>query len=195
MAHMKFDYAKLEKLNDPGRAETIIPNVMWEALAMPDAAVLVEIGAGTGFFARRFAELSPGAIIHAVDIAPVMIEWMQENVPEVQSGTVVPLLAQETRVGLDSGIADVVYMINLHHELADPVGSYAEARRLLKSGGRMMVVDWADRETPRGPRADIRVSVADLKHMLEYAGFHEVESHEGLPWHHLLTATKRGDAR
>ena len=195
MAHMKFDYAKLEKLNDPGRVETIIPRVMWDALAIPDASVLVEVGAGTGFFARRFFYLSPEVTVHAVDIAPVMIEWMQENVPEVESGAVVPLLAEETRVGLESGIADIVYMINLHHELADPVASYVEAERLLRPGGRLMVVDWVDSETPRGPRLDIRVSEMELQRMLQDAGFCEIESHRGLPWHHLLTATKKGEAR
>jgi hypothetical protein len=36
MAHLKFDPAKLEKLNDPGRLETLRPDTMWVAFGLQD---------------------------------------------------------------------------------------------------------------------------------------------------------------
>jgi ubiquinone/menaquinone biosynthesis C-methylase UbiE len=193
MAYQKFNPEKLEKLNDPARAETLIRDLMWKALGVPAATTLVEIGAGTGFFARRFSSLAPQATVHAVDMAQVMIDWMNSNLAEVAEGAIVPLLVDETTIDLADGIADAVYMINLHHELADPEATYREAVRLLKPGGRILVVDWVDRETPRGPRLDIRASTDELKSVLEEAGVSEVEIHEGLPWHHMVTATKPED--
>lgn len=192
MGHQKFNIEKLEKLNDPGRADTLKPDVMWEALDLKSPEVILEIGAGTGFFARRFAAMAPGAIVYASDIEPRMIEWMREHLEEVSAGTIVPLLSEETAVPVEDGIADIVVMINLHHELADPVATYAEANRVLHPGGRILVADWADRETPRGPSLAIRASTAHLRETLELAGFVDVGFHEGLPWHHLATATKVG---
>ncbi len=190
MGHQKFDIKKLEKLNDPGRADTIKPDAMWRALAIDSPRSMVEIGAGTGFFATHFARMAPGAVIHAADIEPRMIAWMEEHLPEVAEGSIRPLLAEEVHVPLKDGMADVVYMINLHHELADAIASYREAFRLLRPGGRLLVVDWADRETPRGPSLAIRVSQSDLFTILSEADFIDVEAHEGLPWHHLVTAAK-----
>jgi len=191
MAHEKFDLCKLEKLNDPGRFETLPPKVMWEALGSPaDARVIVEIGAGTALFASQFARLAPEATVLAADIAPVMIEWMHAHRPEVASGRIVPVLAEEDHVPLEDSSADVAYMINLHHELALPESSYADALRLLRPGGRFMVVDWAPGDSPRGPSQHVRVPAAVVVTTLEHVGFEHVVEHErALPWAWLITAS------
>lgn len=191
MPHLKFDISKLEKLNDPGRFDTIKPDVMQRALHLTRPEVIVEIGAGTGLFSAKFAELYPGCVVYAADIEPRMVEWMRQNRPEVAQGSVVPVLSSETRVPLDDGIADAVVMINLHHELADKPGSYSEALRLLKRGGRLLAVDWAPRETPKGPPLAVRESPEAVVELLGSLGFDEPLSHEGLPWHWLVTAEKR----
>lgn len=192
MAHLKFKMAKLERLNDPGRFDSLPPEVFWHALGSPTgAAAIVEVGAGTGLFAGAFAALAPNAIVYAADIADEMLDWMRENRPEVAAGRVVPVKADEIRVPLCNGIADVVYMINLHHELADPAASYAEALRLLQPAGRLLVVDWAPRETPKGPPQEVRVQPQALVALLEDAGFAEVAADdETLDWHIMATAVR-----
>lgn len=195
MPHLKFDLAKLERLNDEGRFEQLDPERMWAALDSPEPSVIVEIGAGTGLFAGRFAAMAPDATVFAVDIEPVMIEWMREHRPEVTVGRVVPVLSDETHVPLDDGLADLVVMINLHHELADPASTYAEARRVLRPGGQVLLVDWAPIETPKGPPQQVRASAEDLAGRLAAAGFMAVTVHPPLPWHSLLTARAPGGGR
>lgn len=192
MAHLKFEMHRLERLNDPARFESLPPDVFFTALGSPvDARTIVEIGAGTGLFAAAFAMRAPQATIYAADTADEMLEWMGANRPEVAAGRVVPVKATETRVPLGDGVADAVYMINLHHELASPAESYAEAFRLLKPGGRMLVVDWAPRETPKGPPQTVRVSPEALAAFLRDAGFTEVAVDEvTLPWHLMATAVR-----
>lgn len=195
MAHLKFDMAKLERLNDPGRFDTMIPEVMWEALGTPNPRVIVEIGAGTGLFAERFSRLAPEAIVYAVDMAPEMIAWMAENRAGAQteagdSPRIVPLLSTETNVPLADGVADLVVMLNVHHELAEPMSTYAEAFRLLAPGGQLLVVDWAAKETPKGPPQAIRASVAALTEVMQASGFCDVVDHAGLEWHSLVTARR-----
>ncbi|MCL2503790.1 MAG: GNAT family N-acetyltransferase [Coriobacteriia bacterium] len=188
----KFNIAKLEKLNDPGRFETLIPDVMWEALGSPAPKTIVEIGAGTGLFSAAFAAMAPGSTVLAADIEPKMIEWMSSNRPEVAEGVLLPVLSEETRVPLGDKVADLVVMINLHHELKDPAISYADARRLLRPGGRLLVVDWADRGTPKGPPLAIRTPAVQVISILEGVGFLSVREHEDLPWHWLITAEEPG---
>jgi ubiquinone/menaquinone biosynthesis C-methylase UbiE len=188
--HLKFDLAKLGRLNDPGRFDTIKPDVMQRALHLDNPAVIVEVGAGTGLFSAKFAQLYPDAVVYAADIEPRMVGWMQQNRPEVGQGRVVPVLAAETRVPLGDAVADAVLMINLHHELADKPGSYSEAKRLLKRGGRLMAVDWAPRETPKGPPLAVREPAEAVVALLGDLGFETPEAHEGLVWHWLVTARK-----
>lgn len=192
MAHLKFNMEKLERLNDPGRLESLPPDVFWDALGAPQGeAVLVEIGAGTGLFAAAFAGYSPEVVVYAADTADQMLEWMQFNRPEVAEGRIFPVKASETDLPLPDGMADGVYMINLHHELAEPEASYAEAYRLLKPGGRLLVVDWAPRETPKGPPQGIRVASEELGRLLEGAGFADVSvDATRLPWHTMATAVR-----
>jgi ubiquinone/menaquinone biosynthesis C-methylase UbiE len=192
MAHLKFNLEKLERLNDPGRFETLPPDVFWQAMGSPEgASVIVEIGAGTGVFASAFASLAPGATVYAADTEDAMLEWITANRPEVAEGRIVPVKATETGVPLDDGIADAVYMINLHHELVHPDQSYADAYRLLKPGGRLLVVDWAPRDTPKGPPREVRVDAGALEALLEGAGFAGIAVDETtLPWHVMATAVR-----
>ncbi len=192
MAHLKFNMEKLERLNDPGRFESLPPDAFFAAAGSPaSACTIVEIGAGTGLFAAAFAERAPKATVYAADTADEMLDWMRANRPEVAAGRVVPLKATETGVPLADEAADVVYMVNLHHELARPEESYAEAFRLLAPGGRILVVDWAPRETPKGPPQEVRVSAEALAAYLSGAGFADVAVDETvLPWHLMATAVR-----
>ncbi|MFU8890957.1 MAG: class I SAM-dependent methyltransferase [Anaerosomatales bacterium] len=193
MAHLKFDPAKLEKLNDPGRFETLEPDAMWAAFGVEAPAVLVEIGAGTGLFAAEFSKRAPGATVYAADMSDQMIDWMRQHRTGVADGCVVPVRSEESAVPLEDDIADGVYMINLHHELAEPEAIYAEAYRMLRPGGRVLVVDWAPADTPKGPPLRVRAAPEDLASHLEAAGFARVTVHDILPWHSVVSASKEGE--
>lgn len=192
MSHLKFDIAKLEKLNDPARFESLPPDVFFSAMGLPAGpSVIVEVGAGTGLFAEAFTERAPEAIVYVADIAAEAIEWMLDNRRGVAEGRIIPVLAEETHVPLDDAIADALYMINIHHEFADPEASYREAMRLLKPGGRLLVVDWGARETPKGPPQAVRVTPKALADHLERAGFGDVTVDDAaLPWHTMATASR-----
>lgn len=190
MPHEKFDIRKLERLNDPARFEQLDPAVMWKALDRPDAQRIVEIGAGTGMFSARFAQMAPEAVVFAVDTEQAMIDWMAENRPEVASGHVVPVLSTESTVPLDDATADVVLMVNVHHELAEPAATYTEALRLLRPHGRLLVVDWAPIDTPGGPPQRVRASAEAIAAQLRDVGFDPVTVHPPLPWHSVVTADR-----
>jgi ubiquinone/menaquinone biosynthesis C-methylase UbiE len=190
MGHQKFDINKLEKLNDPGRFDTLKTDAMWEALGAPDPRIIVEIGAGTGMFAEAFTRLAKDAKVYAVDTESLMVEWMHAHRPEVSAGRIVPVLSHETKVPLNDAMADLVVMINVHHELAEPEATYLEAWRLLSPGGQLLAVDWAPIDTPRGPSQAIRISAEDAAVFFTDAGFTGVLTHDTLPWHWMVTGVK-----
>jgi ubiquinone/menaquinone biosynthesis C-methylase UbiE len=190
VAYEKFNIALLERLNDEGRFESLPPEVMWRALGNPEPQTIVDIGAGTGLFSCRFAEMAPAAQVYAVDVQPAMVRWMMEHRPEYLCERLHPVLGQEAAVPLATGEADLAVMINLHHELADPHSSYREALRVLRIEGQLLVADWARGDEPIGPPQDVRASADLIAQMLSAVGFESVISHNDLPRHFLLTARK-----
>jgi len=204
MTGWKFDPAKLAKLTDPARLETLRPDDMWSAAAVPNARIVVEIGAGTGMFAVEFARRMHGGVLYACDVAPEAVEWMREQLPlnltttpdaGAETARIEPLLSEESRVPLEDGIADLVFMINVHHELDDRGAILAEAYRLLRPGGRLLVVDWKDEPTPKGPPMAARIPAAVIAAELDAADFANVARHGVLPEHTVVTGTRPTIAR
>ncbi|MDO8963848.1 MAG: class I SAM-dependent methyltransferase [Coriobacteriia bacterium] len=190
MSHEKFRVADIERLNDESRFETTPPDVLWQALGDPVPGTIVDIGAGTGLFSCRFAEMAPGSEVYAVDLEPVMVDWMLEHRATQCGGRLHPLLGDEAHVPLPDGVADLVVMMNLHHELVEPVANYREAFRLLAAGGWILVVDWLPGGAEAGPPQHIRVSPEGIGAALSEAGFDSVVAHPGLRLHSLITALR-----
>ena len=192
MNHKKFNPKKLEKLNDPKRLQFQDPAKIWGELGLETPTVLVDIGAGTGFFAKPFSEAMEHGLVYACDTSIEMLTWLKDNLPPHLKERVIPVQMEESSVPLPDGLADLVYMINLHHELESPAALLAEARRLLKKGGLLAVIDWKKEETPQGPPVAIRIPVQDVLDQMEAAGFTEIARKADLPYHYFVTGRKEG---
>lgn len=184
---IKFDPKKLAKLNNPERFKTLNPDVIWEALDMQNPEVLIDIGAGTGFFANEFVKKISGGKIYACDTSEIMIKWMKENITE---NNMIPLLCSESSIALESEAADLVYMINVHHELLEPKKLLGEAYRLLKPNGKIAIIDWKKEEMTDGPSIEKRISEETIMEQLKNVGFNNVVSHNILLLHSFVIGQK-----
>ena len=189
MAH-KFNPEHLEKLRDPGRLVDLNPEIMWQKLDLAQTEVLVDVGAGVGIFAEQFADRMENGKIYACDIAPQMIDFMNNQLGAEYKQKIIPLQTGEWAIDLPNATADLVYAICLYHELADTNRSLGEFDRLLKPGAKLMVVDWKKRSTPHGPPVTHRVAATETKAQVEAAGFLGVTSYDDLPHHWMLVAQK-----
>jgi ubiquinone/menaquinone biosynthesis C-methylase UbiE len=59
-----------------------------------------------------------------------------------------------------------------------PVKVLEEAKRCLRRGGWLCVLEWVKRDEPVGPPVAQRMSVAELRSMLEEAGFRFTSRHD-----------------
>ena len=186
----KFDPKKIHKLTDPGRKAFQDPEAIWDTLNLSPPEVLVDIGAGAGFFAMPFSDKVPEATIYACDTAPELTGWMEANIPSRYTGRIRIIRSEENSIPLADGIADLVYMINLHHELDEPLTMLKECWRLLKPGGSILIIDWKKEETPMGPPLSIRIPPKVVHEQLQQADFHLVTEHELMKYHYFITAQK-----
>jgi ubiquinone/menaquinone biosynthesis C-methylase UbiE len=186
----KFDPRNIDRLNNPERFDRENPDVIWKELRLGSPLVLVDIGAGTGFFAIPFARKDPRITVHACDLQDEMLDWLGEHLPGDLRGRVIPTKMDESTVPLPDKIADLVYMINLHHELEDRSALMKECFRLLKTGGTVMAIDWKKSETPSGPPQEIRLAEEEIAADLKAAGFRDITSHPVLPYHNFVTGKR-----
>ena len=190
MIEKKFNPQKLERLNDPQRLIYLPPDHIWGKIAGENTDVLIDIGAGTGVFSKAFSDLSGGkAKIFACDIADILLEWMEKNVcndyPNIRT-----VKMPESSVPLDDNFADIVYMINLHHELDDPDEILKQCYRILKVNGCVMVVDWRKEETDGGPPVEIRFYADTVREQMTAAGFSDIRIFNDLPKHFIVIGRK-----
>ena len=188
--HRKFNPDNLHRLNDPSRLQDLQPAVIWEKLKLQDPRVAVDIGAGTGLFSRAFLGLMDQGTVYACDISPTMVAWMEDNLVSLYP-EIIPVQMKENQVPLEDGLADLVYMINLHHELDHPLKTLKESHRLLKNGGKLMIADWKPEPMTEGPGLEYRLEPEQVVAQLEKAGFKLAAAHDGLPKHFLITAQKK----
>ena len=182
----KFDISRLERLRDPERLETMNPDKIWAVLA--DGLIintLVDIGVGIGFFAIPFARKIKRGKVYGCDLHPEMLKYLEAAMEKEGVDNIEPVRCGEVEVPLEDGIADVVIMVNLHHELDFRDRSLAECRRLLRSGGKVAVIDWKPIQTEHGPPMEIRIPPEQVLEELTAAGFQRTAEHDIMPNHYF----------
>ncbi|MFH1154759.1 MAG: class I SAM-dependent methyltransferase [Pseudomonadota bacterium] len=167
----------------------IPPDYVLSKLTINNPDAMVEIGAGTAFFSIAFYKALGPLKTYACDLSEVMIQWVSENVCPEYPG-IIPVKTKEVSVPLDDAIADLVFMINLHHELEKPVLTVEESYRLLKPGGEIFIVDWKKQDMPEGPPQNIRCLPEQVSGQLEASGFGDVSAFSELPKHFLVVGKK-----
>lgn len=189
MSNKRFNPAKLEKLNNPDRVKELPIDFLSHKAGLENPKVIIDLGAGTGLFSKALAEFHKTSTVYAFDVSPVMVDWMKENVaPDFDR--VVPRLMDDASIDMDDEVADFLLMVNLHHEIDNPINTIAESYRLIKRGGSIAISDWRKEEMEKGPSFDIRVSPDEIKSQLEDVGFTEVQIFDQFRFNYLVVARK-----
>jgi ubiquinone/menaquinone biosynthesis C-methylase UbiE len=113
-----------------------------EAAVEVDPVVVVDVGCGTGALSIPIADLLPGSRVVGVDGDREVLGLARAK-PGADQVEWIEALADD--LPLDDDAADVVVTsLLLHHlPLATKRATLAEARRVLRPGGRLVVADWA----------------------------------------------------
>lgn len=167
-------------------------DLLVKALQLKPGMVVADIGAGTGYLARRMAAaVTPGGKVFAVDVQPEMVNMLQSMVSKTGLKHVEPSLGTELEVRLPASSVDLAIMVDVYHELAFPYEVLASIIRALKPGGQLVFVEYRA-EDPQVPiKALHKMSEAQIK---REAAVHPLvwERTVGtLPWQHLVVFRKR----
>jgi SAM-dependent methyltransferase len=181
------DPARIERLRSPERLEYFHPDRIWEVLKPEPQCTLIDIGAGVGFLTLPFAERFPQAKAYGCDILEGMVGLLREDAANRGLGNITTVLMAPNAIDLPDDSADFIVMGQLHHELDAPEPLMVECNRLLKPGGVVAIIDWADADNGKSPPVGRRVPVARMQGQLEDAGFSHIETHDVYDYHTFMT--------
>ena len=181
------DPARIERLRSPERLAYFDPAKIWQVLNPGQNSTVLDIGAGVGSVPLPFAKNYPSAKVYGCDILEGMVGLLARDATDRGLANLETILMQPNCVPLPDGIADVIVMAQLHHELDEPEALMAECHRLLNSSGTVAVVDWTDEDNGRSPAKGRRVPEATIRSHLSGAGFKDLGSHQVYEFHQFIT--------
>lgn len=116
--------------------------------------VVADFGAGSGFMAREISSIVTAGNVFAIEINRDMVARIIHEIADKQIKNLQPLWGDIEIPGgskLADASVDMVVMSNILFQLDDKVGCIREATRVLKPGGRVLIVDWTESFGGLGP--------------------------------------------
>lgn len=113
-------------------------NLTWFGLR--DGMSILDLGCGPGHFTERLAAAFPSASITALDSDPRMLQAAQERL----GARAAHVSGSADSTSLPAASFDFVIARLLFQHLDDPLAVARECRRVLKPGGRLVIIDVDD---------------------------------------------------
>jgi SAM-dependent methyltransferase len=167
-------------------------DLLMRELALRPGMVVADVGAGTGYYARRMSPLvGASGTVFAVDVQPEMIAMLTDLAKKAGLTNIKPILGAVDTVKLADVSIDLAIMVDVYHELEFPYEVMESIVRALKPGGRVAYVEYRaeDANVPIKPvhkmtEAQVRKEAA--QHALIYE-----RTASALPWQHVVIFRKK----
>lgn len=170
--------------DDPSRDAWQKPHEVIHALALPPNATVADIGAGTGYFSMRLANMLPKGEVFAVDTEPDMVKYLGERAKREGLKNVTPVSGKPDDPRLPQKI-DLALMVDVYHHIGDRVGYFRKLSTYLKPGARVAIIDFR-MDSPDGPPKAARIPPERIKSELKSAGYELMQEHSFLPEQNFL---------
>jgi ubiquinone/menaquinone biosynthesis C-methylase UbiE len=136
--HERFPEYLAFLLSNPIRRFLQSPEQLIAKLDVTSNDVVVDFGCGPGFYAIPLAKVARKVI--GVDVSPEILEKAVNHAQ--RNGVHVEFLKSDgTNIRLENGSVDVILLVHVFHEVENKPRVLSEFLRILKSQGRLVVVE------------------------------------------------------
>lgn len=147
-----------------------------------------DFGTGTGHYARAAAAvIGPSGRVYAIDIQENVLKHLKINTHQHHRSLVETIWGDIEKPGgtrLRDASLDAAILANTFFQIENRFGLLAELKRVLKPGGKLLVVDWAGSYGGMGPTPEKVVPEHETEAFFINSGFHKVKSLRAGPHHY-----------
>jgi ubiquinone/menaquinone biosynthesis C-methylase UbiE len=172
------EYARV--LNDPARDAWQKPHEVITTLNLKPSDAIADIGAGPGYFSRRFA--NHAGTVYAVDIDDKLLKMGAEGAPANYKS----ILAAPDDPRLANASVDTILFCDVLHHIENRPAYYKKLDAALKPGGRIVIIDFYKRPLPVGPPPEMKIDRDAVISEFKAAGFRLANSYDFLPHQYFL---------
>lgn len=156
---------------------------------------VAELGCGNfGFFVFPLARLvGRQGKVYAVDILKSTLEEIKKEAAKENLPQIMPVwsnLEIFKATDIETSSLDSALLVNTLHQSEKKLEILREAIRLLKRGGKLLIAEWKNTDSPLGPELNRRVKLDSLKTAAPKIGLDIKEEFEAGPYHYGLILTK-----
>jgi predicted methyltransferase len=177
--------------DDPKRDAWQKPHQVIQALALQPGALVADLGAGTGYFAVRLANMVPKGRVYGVDIEPDMVKYLAERAKREKRGNLVAVAGAPDDPRLPEKV-DLILLVDVYHHIEAREDYFRRLRGYLKPGGRVAVIDFR-LDSAEGPPKAARIAPERVSAELKAAGYALAQEHGFLPNQYFLVFTPPRD--
>jgi SAM-dependent methyltransferase len=170
--------------DDPERDAWQKPHEVIEALALKPDARVADLGAGTGYFSARLANMLGQGRVYAVDIEPDMVRYLGERAEREHLKNLVPVTGRADDPKIPEKV-DLVLLVDVYHHIEERVAYFRRLRDSLRPGGRVAIIDFR-LDSPQGPPRAARLGPEAVVAEMRSAGYAVAAEHAFLPRQYFL---------
>ena len=180
----------IQALERPGRDEYQKPEEVIKALELKPGMVVADIGAGSGYFTRRFARsVGREGKVLAIDVKKEMLEYNQAHLSDLGPPSPAEfILAKPDDPSLPKNSVDLIFLCNVYHHLDNPTAYFSKAKEALTPTGRVAIIDFYhdDRSGKLGFPKHHLVPREHVIEQMNQAGLTFLHDHTFLPRQYFL---------
>jgi predicted methyltransferase len=126
-----------------GRDKEQKPDDVLKLMNVKPGQVIVDIGAGAGYFTRRFAAaVGPTGKAIGVEIDSAMVRSLNADARRLSLTNYEARLIPPDDPMLTASSVDVIFLCDTYHHINDRAAYFVRVRQALRPGGRLVILDY-----------------------------------------------------
>jgi len=178
---------------DPRRLEWQKTDKVLNHLLLKQGDVVADIGAGTGYFSRLFAQrVGKNGLVYAVDVDESMVQYLGKRAKKEGLDNIKSIHAPPNDPLLPKSSVDLVFICDTYMFIENREEYLSHVRDSLKNGGRLAIISFNRKaEIPAAPPPVKMISREKTILEAEKAGFALEAIYFFLPYQDFMVFVKR----
>lgn len=169
------------------------PNYVVAQTGLMQGQTVADLGSGSGFYVLPSAQMvGATGTVYAVDVVEEKLaatismanQFGIKNIKVIQADLAKPFL------DILNNSCDLVIVGNILHEISDREMLLKNIYRILKTPGRVLVVEWKKTATPFGPSLEKRIDPQTMEILLMKMGLRKIKDLESDHYHYAILFEK-----